>query len=1353
MSILIGTLTGIIELEDRLSPQLEQLERRLDVTGARFDDIGTKVRAVGVGFLPLTAAIVGGVYAVTSAATAFESSFAGVRKTVEPIAFTFEELENKFRDLAKTIPISVNEINRIAEAGGQLGVQSRDIVQFTETMAAMGVSTNLSAVEAGEALAQFANIVSNQAGPQFDRLGAAVADLGNKSAATEKMIVEFGLRLAGAGAVAGMSEGQILGIGTALASLGINAEAGSTAFSKVIRRITMAVSEGENAVAGFARVSGLSAKEFTTMWGENAAGALTLFIEGLHRTKISGGNLFGTLKDLNAVEVRLVDSLVRTANAGDLLRKYIDMGSNAFEQNSALVREAQIRYGTFESQVTLVKNRVYDVAITLGDALIPIFKDVITLVTPLIERFGELARWFQELPQPVRATALGIGLLAASIGPVLIGLGTMGIMLGGTVTTLGLVKTGFDIVTKSQIAMAAATWYSNAAGGALSLTMVGLGWIVAAGATGWASYNIALTALDWTGLAERIEYASVKFQRWIGLVDKNATDADIWNSVQANTSNRLKDVAKGLTDADIAARAAGLQIEQLKMQLTGAFDNKRVEDIDKIVTQLRIAGEITPQALQNIGQQLEALDKSGAKLTPQLESMLATFRKTQPSVGPAAKDLDTYRKAVEALRGEISGSKATGDIKKLEDAFRGLTPAQRANKDIVKEVVDKYEDLREKAGSGVSPALEKLYRQTGTLTNQNLDYTEGLMNVTNWTAVYMRASKELEDQLRGLDAQGNLIAYTFGDEVVMGLANATVQTQMMRSEAVSAEDEIDGLAKNFADAFGGAADVLKGINSEFAQMATVVLRAAEAIIDNLAEGDIFGAIVAGAVAAIELLGDALYLGNGERVVRDVGRAWGVALSEEMGNAIAEDAARFGGNLEAAQIFNIDRILGAAGGLTHRNIELFSRKLRDVFVMLERGAFQAADAAEALDGVWREFADFFAGGLISREMKEIIDLAQRMGVESVEMMGFLQDQSARIAEGFSAIATGAIGPLADAIRGLRDAESGDGASENIDQLRALVEQNAITEESFNRLSRLAVASFGAALAAGVPFLEALQQHQDSFNQLNLVAEQFGFTQLAAFGDLSAIAAFFEANEHLAGAIQGTNTMLEALYNSNALTQESFADLGATAVEQFEAMLAGGLTFDQAMLASQDTLQTLWEILQDGTMVVDEATQALIDQAVEAGLVGEAHMDAQERATRAMEQAADAMREVGDVLRQVFGIAGDASEDFVDRTRDALNDIPRVVEFEVRGIYTPPDMPDFGGEQAAGSQGWVNKPTVFIAGEAGPEQFAFSGANRRFGSIGGSDDSVYQEVAGLRRDLKRIMREQPMMFRDQILKAIA
>ena len=85
---------------------------------------------------------------VIAAAMSFEDSFTGVRKTVDATEEEFQILAQGMRDLSKELPIAVEEINRIGEVAGQLGISKSGLVDFTETVAKLAATTTMSSESA-----------------------------------------------------------------------------------------------------------------------------------------------------------------------------------------------------------------------------------------------------------------------------------------------------------------------------------------------------------------------------------------------------------------------------------------------------------------------------------------------------------------------------------------------------------------------------------------------------------------------------------------------------------------------------------------------------------------------------------------------------------------------------------------------------------------------------------------------------------------------------------------------------------------------------------------------------------------------------------------------------------------------------------------------------------------------------------------------------------------------------------------------------------------------------------------------------------------------------------------------------
>src|SRR3990167_2281088 len=332
-------------------------------------------------------AVAAGAASVVKAAADFESAFTGVEKTVNATAEELGALRQGFRDMAREIPVSANELANIGAIAGKLGIQADNILGFTKTIAQLAKTTNLSAPQAAQQLAQFANI-TGLAQEDIDRLGSTIVDLGNNLATTEQDIVNFALRIAGAGEIAGLREADILAIGGAISSLGIEAEAGGTAVQRVLIEMTNAVATGNENLALFARVAGVSAEEFARMWQEDAAGAFALFVEGLGK---QGDQAFGTLEKLGLQDARLTRTFTSLAQSGDLLRRSLELGSKAFEENTALTTEAEKRYDDFNQQLELLKSEIREVAISVGEELLPELKTLVQELRPLISALGEVA--------------------------------------------------------------------------------------------------------------------------------------------------------------------------------------------------------------------------------------------------------------------------------------------------------------------------------------------------------------------------------------------------------------------------------------------------------------------------------------------------------------------------------------------------------------------------------------------------------------------------------------------------------------------------------------------------------------------------------------------------------------------------------------------------------------------------------------------------------------------------------------------------------------------------------------------------------------------------------------------------
>jgi TP901 family phage tail tape measure protein len=264
-------------------------------------------------------------------------------------------------------------------------------------VADLGVATDLTTEEAAISFSRIASIMGT-ASEDFIRMGSSVVELGNNFETTEPEILAFATRIAGIANVAGLTESDIFAIGTAMTSVGIQAERGGTAVQKSLISISEAVANGNEDLAVFAKTAGLSSQAFADLWQKDASEAFTVFVEGLGKSE---QEVFGILDQVGLGNERTVASFLALAGADSKLRDTFKMSADAWEENTALTREAELRYGTTESQIQLFKNTIRDVGISIGKNLLPILQNLLNMAKPLIKQFGEKLATAVENLQPL----------------------------------------------------------------------------------------------------------------------------------------------------------------------------------------------------------------------------------------------------------------------------------------------------------------------------------------------------------------------------------------------------------------------------------------------------------------------------------------------------------------------------------------------------------------------------------------------------------------------------------------------------------------------------------------------------------------------------------------------------------------------------------------------------------------------------------------------------------------------------------------------------------------------------------------------------------------------------------------
>lgn len=557
-----------------IGAKLDGLNQGLATAQGKLQSVGQSMTSTGRSMTRnVTLPLLGMGTAAAMTGIQYESAFAGVIKTTTGLRDEFgeltelgEELRQGFRDMALEIPTSAAALAGIGEAAGQLGIKAENILGFTRVMADLGETTNLSGEEAAMALAQLAN-VTGMSQEDFDRLGSVIVELGNNFATTERDIVNMASRISAAGTIVGMSESDIMAYAAALSSVGINAEAGGSAISRVFIDIANAVASGGEGLTQFAAVAGMSTEEFASAFEEDAAGAVGTFIQGLHGIDESGGNIFQTLDDLGFSSLRVRETLLKAANASNLLDDALASGNAAWQANTALSTEAGVRYETTAAQLNILLNALKDLGITFADIILPVLNDLLPYLQDAI-------KWFAGVPEPVKKIIVIVAALAVVIGPLLVVLGslittigaisgvvaTVGPLLGGIGVVIGVILSPIGLLVAAIIALAVLIAIKGPEIWVTIQQMVGI--VIGA-------FLLAKQAI--IDFVERGKQALAEFV--LNIQERAAAIRDYLSGLAGNMVQAGRDLISGLIDG-VQQMAQGL-IDSVTGVVQGAIDGAR----------------------------------------------------------------------------------------------------------------------------------------------------------------------------------------------------------------------------------------------------------------------------------------------------------------------------------------------------------------------------------------------------------------------------------------------------------------------------------------------------------------------------------------------------------------------------------------------------------------------------------------------------------------------------------------------------------------------------------------------------------------------------------------------------------
>ena len=217
---------------------------------------------------------------------AFERGLVAVQKTTDlteaqtqQLGANFSRILTRASALGEGLPVVRDRLLDIAEVAGQLNIRGvSNLTRFTETVALLGITTDLSGTEAANALGRI--VANTQASiDDVERLGSAITALGNRFVGGERDIISLSNEIGRSTAQFRLSGQTALALAATLGESGVRFEAAGTVIQRTIAGLTRANAEALSGTSDtlnrIAQLAGTTGEEFgRILRGRNYAGSV-----------------------------------------------------------------------------------------------------------------------------------------------------------------------------------------------------------------------------------------------------------------------------------------------------------------------------------------------------------------------------------------------------------------------------------------------------------------------------------------------------------------------------------------------------------------------------------------------------------------------------------------------------------------------------------------------------------------------------------------------------------------------------------------------------------------------------------------------------------------------------------------------------------------------------------------------------------------------------------------------------------------------------------------------------------------------------------------------------------------------
>ena len=395
----------------RVNGELARSQTFLERLNSKWQEWQTA--AMG-GVAIITGAVMAGKKAVQMYAE-MEQEMANVRKYTGMTAEQVEHLNEEFKKIDTRSPRE--ELNRLAQEAGRLGKTSEeDVLGFVKAADQINVALDELGDGATLQLSKLTSIFGDEERLGTERsllaVGSVINELSQNCTAGASYLAQFGQRLAGVGAQAGMTVPQVMAFGAVLDSQGQKVEMSATALSKLIMNLFKNTEK-------IASATGMDLEKFNAALKSSTNEGLLMLLNRL--------NELGDMSVLAPVFADMGENGARASAVISALAGNVDMliweqeeAAKAFEEATSVTKEFDVQNNTVQASLEKARKGFQEMAISLGQELMPVMRHFISTTSATMRVMLHLVKFIKEHKTAILSLAAAVATYTVAVNLALI---------------------------------------------------------------------------------------------------------------------------------------------------------------------------------------------------------------------------------------------------------------------------------------------------------------------------------------------------------------------------------------------------------------------------------------------------------------------------------------------------------------------------------------------------------------------------------------------------------------------------------------------------------------------------------------------------------------------------------------------------------------------------------------------------------------------------------------------------------------------------------------------------------------------------------------------------------------------